>query len=300
MSTFRPVLWLVFLASVTAGCRAGGRPADSADVIVRAGGTVVTVSDVQGQLDKMPPAGRDRYSTVERQREFLDKLIKTEVMAAEAKRLGYDRDPEVVEATKRAMVTKLLRERIGVGPKAGEITPEAIVRYYREHPAEFSRTEEARVTYIVVSQRDKAERALDEAKPTRDAESFRQVVFKHSEERDVQMTGGDVTFTGRGPSTHPEAVVAAAFSLTAPGELSPIIETPRGFYLLRLRQHVPAATRTLEESRERIVRLISDQLRDRRIATLVENIGKTIPVETFPDRLSRLQFASPPLASDKR
>ena len=50
-------------------------------------------------------------------------------------------------------------------------------------------------------------------------------------------------------------VLAAAFALPEPGQLSEIIATPRGFYLLKLTEKQPASTRPLPT--------VADQIRAR-------------------------------------
>lgn len=64
-----------------------------------------------GRLCARAPAGA-RYVTREKQRELLYNLIRFEVLAAEAERLGYERDPEVVRVMKQqdAFVSGLWRQ----------------------------------------------------------------------------------------------------------------------------------------------------------------------------------------------
>src|SRR3954452_21617899 len=57
---------------------------------------VITVADVERQIAKQPAFVRARYASLERKKEMLDNLVRTEVMAKEAENHGYDKDPDVV------------------------------------------------------------------------------------------------------------------------------------------------------------------------------------------------------------
>ena len=61
---------------------------------------------------------RARYATPEKRREFLDSLIRFEVLAAEARRQGLERDPEVARTLEKVMVQRLVQLKFaGPGDK---------------------------------------------------------------------------------------------------------------------------------------------------------------------------------------
>src|SRR5262245_9512721 len=105
---------LLIIAAGSFSCRSSKPIAQRAtgDEALRVGDEVVRVAEVQAQVDAMSPATRARYASPEERRVFFDKVRKNEILAAEARRLGYDQAPEVVTAMKKAMVLKLLKERI--------------------------------------------------------------------------------------------------------------------------------------------------------------------------------------------
>lgn len=283
------------------------KPSEAGDVLLRVGDTSVRLSEVQEQIDRMPAATRSRYASPGERQAYLEKLINNEVLAAEARRLGYDRDPEVVAAMKKAMILKLLKERIGAEPAPGEISEADIEKYYRDHADEFVHPEEVRITQIVVKTRERAIQVLDEAtRASADARSgaaadpattalkaFRSLVFKYSEDEVAATRGGDLTLVAGRHDEPPSPLVEAAFALRNAGDLSPVVEAIDGFHILMLRQRVPASTRSLQESRTRLARLLSEESRDRRVSELANGLAKDMQVEVFAERFASVRFDVP-------
>ena len=56
----------------------------------------ITVSELEDRINSQTPYVRARYTGVEQKKEFLENLVKFEVLASEARRQGLDHDPEVV------------------------------------------------------------------------------------------------------------------------------------------------------------------------------------------------------------
>jgi peptidyl-prolyl cis-trans isomerase C len=288
---FRALVILAAAAAIVWSSASSGpkKQPDAGDVLVRVGDDVLRRADAQAEVDRMPPAARARYASPEERRAFFDRMVKNEILAAEARRLGYDRDPEVVLATKKAMVQKLLKERIRAEPAPSEVTEAAIARYYQEHAREFVHPEEVRVTEVVSRTREEALDVLREAEKADDLTAFRALVFARSADEASKARGGDLTIVGR-PGDVPGPVVDAALALDRVGALSPVIETPKGFHVLKLRQRVPASRRSLEESRARIARLLADDGRDRKVDELVGELRRSVKVEVFEERFAGVRL----------
>src|SRR5262249_7411119 len=60
----------------------------------------ITLGELQEPINRQSPYIRARYTSLEQKKEFLDSLIRFEVLAKEAARRGLDKDPEVVRTTK--------------------------------------------------------------------------------------------------------------------------------------------------------------------------------------------------------
>lgn len=73
-------------------------PPPAAEELVAVGQDVrITVGDFLARMGEQSPFIRARFTTLERKREFLDNLVRFELLAAEALRRGIDRGPDGVE-----------------------------------------------------------------------------------------------------------------------------------------------------------------------------------------------------------
>jgi hypothetical protein len=141
------------------------RPAvDPAQVVARVGDSVITVRDVQERINKQSPFVRARYTSLEKKKEFLDSLIRFEVMAQEAARLGYDQDPEVLRVMKQQMISKFMQNEIESKLSVEAVPAADVERYYAEHPAEFDRRPLSEVRRQIQQRlfRDLRTKAMDE------------------------------------------------------------------------------------------------------------------------------------------
>jgi peptidyl-prolyl cis-trans isomerase C len=91
--------------------------------------------------------------------------------------------------------------------------------------------------------------------------------------------GGDLGFFARGDM--PVELEEAAFSLR-PGELSPVIESPYGFHLLKVEEHRPARQPTLAEVREKVAARVREARREERYVGLLEELGKKADISYNP------------------
>ncbi len=95
----------------------------------------------------------------------------------------------------------------------------------------------------------KAQKVLQEAKST--PNNFAELAKKYSDDVTAK-SGGVVDFFGRG--THDKAFEDAAFKLNAPGELSSVIKTSKGFEIIQLVERKKAEEKPLELVKDEIVK----------------------------------------------
>jgi len=69
--------------------------------VARFGGDHITAEELQQRFLEMSPYARARYQTVEQKRDYLEGLVRFELLSQEALRRGLANDPEVVESTRR-------------------------------------------------------------------------------------------------------------------------------------------------------------------------------------------------------
>ena len=271
-------------------------PARSGPVLARVDDVEITGSDLQELLNRYThmPFVVARYSTPEKKKELLDALVRHELLAREALRRGYDRDPDVQRVAKKQMVSLFEKREINEKIRPEDVSSADIEKYYREHQSEFVRPEEVRVSQILMRDEAAARKVVAEAKARHTPDAFRVLVERYSEDEDSKPRGGDLMFFDRKTTRVPEPVLEAAFSLAKVGDIAGPLSSDKGFHIIRLSDRRPEATRTLAEVKGEIQRKLLDQMRAARKRELVEEARKTIRVEIYEDELAKLSLRAAP------
>jgi peptidyl-prolyl cis-trans isomerase C len=290
-------LALILVAS-SCGSKAGPerKALGSSVVLAQVDDTVITDTDLKELLARYAnqPFVLARYSTPEKKKELLDSLIRYDVLAIEARKRGYEHDPEVQRVAKEKMVRLFTQHEIVDAIKPSDVPETDIAKYYKDHASEYVRPEAVRASQILVKDRAKAMKVLADAKALQktDIKGFRDLVAKYSEDADSKTRGGDLTQFDRATTDLPKPVVGAAFALKEVGDISDLVSTDKGFVVLRLTDHRPALSRSLDEARPEIQRRLVEELRTRKKKDYVEEARKTMRIEINEDALAKLELAS--------
>ena len=264
-------------------------------VLAQVDDIVITAADMKELLARYAnqPFVLARYSTIEKKKELLDSLVRYDVLAIEARKRGYERDPEVLRVAKDKMVKLFTQQEIIEKVKPSDVPDVDVEKFYKEHATDYLRPETVRASQILVKERAKAVKVLAAVKATQksDMKAFRDLVTEFSEDADSKPRGGDLTQFDRTTTQHPQSVVTAAFALKEVGDISDLVATDKGFAVLKLTDKRPALSRSLEEAKPEIQRRLLEDLRAKRKKEFVEEARKSVKVEIFEDQLGKLDLA---------
>ena len=254
---------------------------------------VITVGDVQERINKQSPFIRSRYTTLEKKKEFLDNLIRFEVMAAEAQKRGYDKDPEVIRVMKQQMISKFLQKDFESKLKVEDVPDADVEKYYAAHPEEFNRKDEVRVSQILLKDKAKADKVAAEVRalpkgPTADQKPFRDLVAKYSEDEDSKQRSGDLTFFDKDSVAYPKPLVDAAFKLAEVGDVAGPIKTDKGYHIIKLTQKKPGFTRPLAEVKRQIQQRLFRDLRTKSMDTFIADLRQKAKIDIYEDKLNKV------------
>jgi peptidyl-prolyl cis-trans isomerase C len=273
----------------TACGRSAPKPGDSKErVVAQVGQGVVTFKDLDERWRVVagPNAGAGAADQGERKGNLLKELMQLEAAAEEARRRGYDRDPQIQRALKQQLVARLLREEIDTKLTVDSVPEADVERYHQEHAAEFQRGDQVRASAIFVADEAAARKVAALARaarvpsdPLADARGFRQLVLTHSRDETSKQRGGDLAFFERTSPTHPAELVAAAFALGEIGDVSGPVKTREGWVVLKLTQKLPGFVRTLAEVRPIIRQRLLHDLRRKRTEELMQSLLAKVKVE---------------------
>src|SRR3954449_5197158 len=122
----------------------------SGPVVAEVGSETITADEMKQRLNETSPFLRARYNTLDRKKEFLENLIRNELLAQEAVRQGYDKSPAVKEQMKRAMIQELIRHQLDEKLTGQDIAEGDLKKFYEAHQDDFVKPERARVFHILL------------------------------------------------------------------------------------------------------------------------------------------------------
>jgi peptidyl-prolyl cis-trans isomerase C len=284
----------------TAGAQAGAKqppglpgqsPADLAEPVAVIDGQAITVAEFQDRINKQSPYVRARYTSLEQKKDFLDTLVRFEVLAKEAQKRGYDQDAEVVRTMKQVMIQKLLKDEFETKLKPEDIPEDELKKFYEAHSSDYNKPEEVRVSVIVVKDKAKAQKVLAEAKlpANADNKAFRDLVTKYSEDADSKTRGGDLRFFAADGKGIPPEVVKASFELKNQGDLGGPVATASGFYIIKQTGLRKAINKPFEEVKRQIQNRLYRDKRTESMETFVADLKKKAKIEVKTDALAKVK-----------
>ena len=126
-------------ASKAAPAPKGGAPVDTAAEKARLALPVAKIDDVEitleyleTALDRQSPLLRKELADAAKRKDFIDKIINMEILAAEAERRGFSSDPEVASVRKNQLASLMHRKIADETPEVAP-TDDAMRKYYDAH-----------------------------------------------------------------------------------------------------------------------------------------------------------------------
>lgn len=302
---------LVFLAGLWASpSRAEAQPRDAgvseaeqarrARVLARVGDETITVGAFEDLLNEAPEPIRQGYRDPARQREQLEALVTTMLLAREARQRGIDRDPQV-SATVRRILSQRLEQRSILEAITPDSVPQSeVTAYYNGHLSDYQSPEYRRATVVIVGNAADAQAALTECRAARgDMRRVREVVRARSVDEATRAHEGDAFYFER--SGHPSGdgagvaapLASAVFALSRETEVTPPVPLPEGRFGVAVLTGIrPALRRAIDDPD--VVRSIRGfivrERRTRREAALLQEVRARLNPEVHDDRLDLIHL----------
>ncbi len=304
----RRLALLGLAALAVAGC--GKEKKSNGPVVAKGDGFTITADDFKARIEEQAPFMRARYTTLEKKKEFLENnLVRFEVLAAEAEKQGFRKDPDVQQMIRRIMVQKLVQKRFADNGEAAAVPDAEVQKFYDEHAAEYHRPKRVRVSAVVfnaaagspdrakkLAAAKKAQAALQVAEKDAKAAptAFAKVVADASEDAASKATGGDL-----GLKTQEELEKATSKELAAAvfgmkqGETSGVIETPTGLYIVKATLVQEEVNRTLDQVKPQIVSRLSREKKAKEFDEWLKKLQAEAKVTIDEKALEGVQIAAP-------
>jgi parvulin-like peptidyl-prolyl isomerase len=305
--------------SINSGCdntsttSSNDQSANSPDeVIATVGEKLITATEIKAKLNEQSPHFRARYKTPERKKEFVENLVRFEVMLQEARKRDLENDPEVKTMFDRVLVQRLVKITQQEFENTLAITDADAKKYYDEHQNEFVRPARIRVNHIFIASlktdpkrgkiRETASKMLAEIKAKekgKQKNAFIEYASSRSEDTATKQEAGDLGFKTKEELTQiwGELFATAAFNLKTIGELAGVIETDKGFHLLKLSGRQNGMEQSFDTVKSRIQSRLSAEKRTRSLDEFISGLKSKANVTIDEKKLSEVNFDLPPATS---
>jgi peptidyl-prolyl cis-trans isomerase C len=306
----RRILAVGLCAAAVACSPQKSSPNKSGPVVAKGKGISITADEFKARLDEQSPFIRARYSSLDRKKEFLDNLIRFEVLAKEAERQGLDKDPDVQNTLKKIMVQKLVQKSFADTTGQVDVSDADMQKYFDDHKDEYNRPRRVRVAAVVWNapqgspERAKklaaAQKALAKlhAEEKKNTLAFAQIVSEFSEDQATKAAQGDLQFKSYDElaKAYSKEVAEAAFKLKT-GETSPVVQSAQGVYLLKFTGEQPEMVRTFDQVKAQIGAKLHREKKTREFDEWLKKLRETAEVKMDDKALEAVEVAAAPAAA---
>jgi peptidyl-prolyl cis-trans isomerase C len=255
---------------------------------------------------------RARYNTLEKKKEFLDNLIRFEVLAREAEKQGLRNDPDVQQTIRKIMVQKLVQKSFS-DPSGSPSVPDAEVqKFYEEHPGDYHRPKRVRAAMIAFTaaqgspDRAKKLQAAKKAllavqaadKDRKDPMAFAKLVSEYSDDAASKAAAGDLGLktSEELEKAYSKELAQAVLGLKQ-GETSGLVETPQGIYILRGTMVQEELNRTLEQAKPQIVARLAREMKSKQFDEWLKKLRDAAKVQVDDKALDAVPVSVAPAAA---
>ncbi len=276
----------------------------AAKVVAKIGDETITVGDITQHINRLSPYIRRRWAAPEKRKEFLEKLIRVELLSQEAERLGLQDDPEVQRTVKQVMIRLMVKNDLEKELFPTKIDEKILKDEYEKESDKYHRSAQVRASHIVVKSRPEAEKLLADLKDhLTDARYFRQKARQVSIDDTTKERGGDLGYfskPGEQREDEPKVkktVVEAVWKLEKVGDLTDkVIGTEQGFHIAKLTNKRPEMNRSFDSVKRMIENRLLREKRQEIMDKFVEDLKAKAKIEIIEENLDKMKVgvAVPP------
>lgn len=300
---------ILVLALALTACGGGKTIATVDDEKISSGDLIEKMRMESGLYDPALLSDEKNFQSFRRQ--ALDNLIQETVLLNEAKRLGVNAKgtgttavPEIMVGNPDLVDRDALAER-GIDPKMWReaqrrralirklierevmekipVTDGQIEEYYRKHISDFRDNTRFHARQILFDKKETADRIYVKLMNGAD---FAEMARAHSVSPDAAR-GGDLGFFDA--KTYPE-IFSEICQQLGPGEISTVTATPYGFQIFQLIAKRPPRQRSLEETKDQIMRALREERMEEAFIKWLGDLTKKASVSVNEETLREVKL----------
>ena len=290
--TFTSIALMLSMLGVTS-CRQNAVPVETAlgpDVVAVVAGRPITRASLESELNRRGPGVTKEA--------VLGDLIRYEATLAQIRANGFDHDPAVVDAIERMLVARY-EERELAHADAPVVTDGEIRAAYAANANRYSTPAEVRGSLLFLKSSPKAtqERRMELKRRADqlladaiagDGATFDRLILEHSDDQTTRYRSGDMGWLKAQQDVigWNESVTKALWAIPQPGGYAPVVETPGGFFIVRLTEIKAAGTKPLAEVSEAIRYQLRQAKREQQTAAFHARMSAGLVIRTNTDSLA--------------
>lgn len=269
-------------------------------VVAKIGDRAITLGELESRLEAEPTAVRSQFASVQKRKEYLTKLVQFEVLVGEAHRQGLDKDPEVLEAARQAMVRKYLMEEAKDEVDPAAISAADVKAYYDANPGVFHKPETVELSHMLFADKLQADKVKAELEKGAEGNTPKLValwndyVVRLSEDKATAPYLGALGNVSKQPppgatpaelerrAQIPQPLIDAAFGVD-PFVVGAVVQSDRGFHVWMTTSRSPAVDKSLAEADESIRARIAKRERDLKRQKLIDDLKAKSKVSVDAD-----------------
>ena len=244
-------------------------PKKSSAIVAHVGAGAITTGELRARIDENGGASRERYRDSREMHALLDNEIRFQLLVSEALRRGYDRDTEVQEAARKAMVQKLLAAQLG---EASAVSEQDVRAFYDRNINEYRQPERMQLAIVKVESAAAGASVRDRLmKGKQDAMSFALMrnELGHESNRDLELKYWS---SDELASAYGDELAKAVLSTQELGTFGPVTKTSHGYFVFKLTGRRAAFHRATSDVAESIRIRLFRQRRSEAFDALVRRL----------------------------
>ncbi|MCK5805466.1 MAG: peptidylprolyl isomerase, partial [Lentisphaeria bacterium] len=240
----------------------------------------------------------------------LEEMIQRKTLLSKATQLGLAREPDVVRQRENILIGELRRDKLEPVLQGVKVSDVDVEEYYEQHRPKFTIASKRRLAMIYIKTHrkmppEKLSECRERARQARAAAlsqphsktmgDFGKMAIKRSEDQTTRYKGGDIGWITEGRERYrwPDEVVAAAFALNNVGDVSEVVATPTGLYIVKFSDHREAVVTPIEKVATQIRHTLILQKRRQAEKTFLVRIRDSFEIEIYSDVLKSVPTIAP-------
>ncbi len=270
---------------------AGQTTGPTGPFLAKVGTTAITKADYDREFAALPDYAQQMFKGEEGKENFLNEIVKKEILYQEALKKGLDKTPEFKQKVEDFKKLTLISELIGQEVMSkSKVSDQEVKDFYNKHKEDLATTTQIRASHILVRTEAEANNVLERLKK---GEKFETLAKELSIDKESAKQGGDVGFFGRGQMV-PEFERAAAGLKV--GEISGPVKSQFGYHIIKVTARKTGPTLPFDRVKEVIAQKLAGEKQKEAFDKYIDDIKKNYNVTINKEALKAMQPAPAPAA----